>query len=65
MNRKETLKTLALAIGIGVTVFVAATPVCIWGLGVDSCERMMCEILSMKRPHSDMSYCEDWFDLFR
>ncbi len=65
MNGKETLKTLTLACVVGVTVFVAATPVCILILGVNSCERMMCEILVMKRPHSDVSYCEDWFDFFR
>lgn len=65
MTRKETLKTLLLAIVIGVTVFVAVTPACILILGVNSCERMMCEILVMRQPHSDASYCAHWFELFR
>ena len=65
MSPKETIKTLVLAVVVSVTVFVVATPVCVLILGVDSCERMTCEILVMRRPLSDMSYCETWFDLFR
>jgi hypothetical protein len=63
---KRTAVTLAVAIACFLALFAAATPVCIWVSGsVDSCERMMCEILHMKRPHTDAATCQAWFDLFR
>ena len=65
MSFKETVKTVALAAGLGVTMFMVATPLCIWIADVRSCERMTCEILVMSRPHADVSYCTAWFDLFR
>ncbi len=47
-------------------IFIAlTTPLCVWLHGVDNCERMFCEILIMRRPLADVSYCEWWFDLFR
>ncbi len=65
MFTKDTAYALALGSGLCVLLILVATPICIWIASVDSCERMMCEILIMRRPHADVSYCEDWFDLFR
>jgi len=66
MTLKDTAQTLALAVCVSVVAFLVATPICLWILGsANSCKRMMCEILIMKRPMSDVSYCEAWFDLFR
>ena len=65
MIRKETIQALAVGIALLVLFVLAATPLCIWILSADSCERMTCEILIMRRPMSDVSYCEAWFDLFR
>ena len=28
-------------------------------------KQMACEILIMRRPHADVSYCQWWFGLFR
>ena len=61
----RTIKTLALAALVGGGVAITATPICVWISDVDNCEAMMCEILAMRRPLADLSYCEAWFDLFR
>jgi hypothetical protein len=62
---EETIRTLALAAAVTAVAVVVATPVCIAISGVDGCEAFACELLSMRRPHADISYCESWFDLFR
>ncbi len=64
-ERREIIKTLALAIAVGVPVFVAASLICVWVSDANECEQMICEILAMKRPHSDASNCQAWFHLFR
>ena len=66
MTLKDTAQTLLLAVVISLTVFVIATPLCIWILGsANSCSMMMCEIMIMRRPMAEPTYCEAWFDLFR
>ncbi len=63
---KSTVVTLVMALACFLVLFAAATPVCIWVTGsVSSCERMVCELLHMRRPHTDAAACEAWFDLFR
>jgi hypothetical protein len=62
---KETAKTLALAALVGLTTLVVGSLVCVWVSDADNCEQMICELLVMRRPLSDVSYCEAWFDLFR
>ena len=62
---KETAKTLALAALVGLATLVAGSLVCVWVSDADNCERMICELLAMRRPLADVSYCEVWFDLFR
>jgi hypothetical protein len=62
---KDTAKTLALAALVGLTTLVAGSLVCIWVSDADNCEQMICELLVMRRPLADVSYCEAWFDLFR
>ncbi len=64
-ERRELIKTLALAVAVGVPVFVAASLICVLVSDANECEQMICEILSMKRPHADASYCQAWFRLFR
>lgn len=64
-ENKETAKALAFGLGLLAVFIVATTPVCVWLHGVDNCERMFCELLIMRRPMADVSYCEWWFDLFR
>jgi hypothetical protein len=63
--RKETVKAFAFGVGLLALFVGAATPLCIWLASADSCERMVCELLVMRRPMADVSYCEAWFDLFR
>ena len=64
-ENKETARTLAIGLSL-LAVFIALTmPLCVWVQGVDNCERMVCEILIMRRPLADVSYCEWWFDRFR
>ena len=62
---KETIQALALGVGLFALFMSVATPLCIWLASADSCERMVCELLVMRRPMADVSYCEAWFDLFR
>ncbi len=63
-ENKETVKALAIGLSL-LAVFIAlTTPLCVWLHGVDNCERMFCEILIMRRPLADVSYCEWRFDLF-
>lgn len=62
---RETIKALAIGLSLLAVVILAATPACVWLHGVDNCERMFCELLIMRRPLADVSYCEWWFDLFR
>lgn len=62
---KETAKTLALAVLVGLATLVAGSLVCVWVSDADNCEQMICELLVMRRPLADVSYCEAWFDLFR
>jgi len=61
----RTIKTLALAAMVVGVVAITATPICVWISDVDTCEAMTCEILAMRRPLADQSYCEAWFDLYR
>ena len=63
--RKETVQAFALGVGLLALFVSVATPLCIWLASADSCERMACELLVMRRPMADVSYCEAWFDLFR
>ena len=63
--RKETFQAAALGLGLLALFVAVATPLCIWIASADSCERMVCELLVMRRPMADVSYCEAWFDLFR
>ena len=65
MNAKDTAYAFALGIGLSALLILVATPLCIWIASVDSCQGMACEILIMRRPHADVSYCQWWFDLFR
>ena len=62
---KETLKVLAIGLSVVAVLIVTTTPLCVWLHGVDNCERMFCELMIMRRPLADVSYCEWWFDLFR
>ena len=61
-------RTISILLGVLVVLaalFMAATPVCIWVDSVEDCERLFCELLVMRRPHADVSYCEAWFDLWK
>jgi hypothetical protein len=62
---KDTAKTLALAALVGLATLVTGSLVCVWVSDADNCEQMICELLVMRRPLADVSYCEAWFDLFR
>ena len=62
---KDTVKTLALAVVIGLATLVAGSLLCVWVSDADTCEAMICELLVMRRPLADVSYCEAWFDLLR
>ena len=65
MNAKDTAYAFALGIGLFALFILVATPLCIWFASVDGCERMACEILIMRRPLADVSYCEWCFGRFR
>ena len=65
MDAKDTAYAFVLGIGLLALFILVATPLCIWFASVDGCERMTCEILIMRRPLADVSYCEWWFGLFR
>ncbi len=61
----STLKTLALAVLVGLATLIVGSLLCVWISDADNCEAMICELLVMRRPLADVSYCEAWFDLFR
>ena len=60
-----TLKTLALAVLVGLATLVVGSLLCVWISDADNCEAMVCELLVMRRPLADVSYCQAWFDLLR
>jgi len=64
-HTRETIRTLLLAVAVTAVFVIVATPICIAIGGVDGCEAFACELLSMRRPHADISWCEAWFDLFQ
>ncbi|HSF93587.1 MAG TPA: hypothetical protein VLA52_01060 [Thermohalobaculum sp.] len=61
----DTLRTLALAVAVCSVFVVVATPLCIVIGGVDGCEAFACEVMAMRRPMADYSWCEAFFDFFR
>jgi hypothetical protein len=65
MNGRDTAYAFAWGLGLFAAFIVATTPLCIWIASIDACERMFCEILIMRRPHAEVSYCQWWFDRFR
>ncbi len=65
MNARDTAIAFAWGLGLFAVFALVATPLCIWIASLDSCEQMTYEILIMRRPHADVSYCGWWFDRFR